>query len=639
MDKLERVARVLVPTTVVGAMLLGSTSLAIPPAKKKWIRIRSNHFEVVSDANRHDAEDVAIQFEHFRAFMEMNEPQRTSDPRITVFLFKNDESFAPYKKSPHGEPYNLIGVFNNTPYGVYIAMRADLGEETFRTVYHEYTHYFLSRKPISIPLWFHEGMAEYLSTFKTNGKKVLLGEPPPVHLEALRQLPWLALGDLFAADVSSPDYNEANRQTLFYAQSWGLLHYMRHARSDLYANLHSLVNALNEGRSTVDAFQRAYGIDYSRFVTGMHDYFTSGNPHYIEVDVSALKVDESLHMEELPYHEALVLLGTYLSDVTPWESKEAKDHLTRALEIAPDHAGAHATLGTVLSQQGKLVDAREHFSRAVDLAPDSDLPLFRFGMSRLLPYMLDHPWVRDLPPELPEELLEPRQLLALALQLNPSRLEAQVACGWTYVFDAEDASQGVRLLQPVHALLPNRMDVMYYLVTLYLRLGQRQSAESLIRQSPFEVRQFAWFAAALQALGRSPTKRPVAAGPSLTADQLVLALDVSRLTVIEATWKRFREAVKAYESGDYDACLAILNELSQAQIDAAVEDQIEILRPMAQEKEASLRQALTYNEAAQKVRDRKYKEAAAMLEKLLKEPIRDPALEKTARDLLNRLPR
>jgi tetratricopeptide (TPR) repeat protein len=639
MCRLARVARFLVFFAVHVALLSCQASFALPPAKEKWIRVRSNHFEIIGNAQPHVAEDVALQFEHFRAFMEMGEPARESVPPIKVFLFKNEDSFAPYKRSPNGEVYNFIGVFNDTPYGVYIAMRADLEEETFQVVYHEYVHYYFSRKPVAIPLWLHEGMAEYLSTFKSNGKKVLLGEPIPAHLETLRRIPWMALGDLFKADLSSPEYNEAERQSLFYAQSWAFLHYMRHARPDLYANLNRLVQALNEGKSTLDAFEQAYGIDYSRFVKGMHEYFRSGRPRYFEVDISALHVDEALHVENLPYHEVLSNLGTYLADASPWDERAATEHLSEALRMDPDRAEPHAVLGTVLEGAGRHVDAKEHFERAIDLAPGDDVPLYRYGISRMQSFMDDHPLAQHLPADLPQEMQEARQLLALALQVNPLRTEAYVACGYTYLFESEDAAEGARLMQYAHDLMPHRMDVVFYLVTLYLRLGQREKAESLFLEAPVDVEQYPWYVAALQALGRSVHEQPTRrASASMGIEQFIRTLDRSRLESIDAHWRRFEEARRAYDARNYDSCLSILRELSKLPIDDALQDQVESLQDLAEDQQIGVRQAQTYNRAAQKVRQRKYTEAASILEKLLRERIRDPSLEKTARDLLERLP-
>ena len=49
---------------------------------------------------------------------------------------------------------------------------------------------------------------------------------------------------------------------------------------------------------------------------------------------------------------------------------EAIRHLSKALELKPDFAGAHNNLGNALAKQGNLDGAVAHFSRAIQLKPD-----------------------------------------------------------------------------------------------------------------------------------------------------------------------------------------------------------------------------------------------------------------------------
>ena len=46
------------------------------------------------------------------------------------------------------------------------------------------------------------------------------------HVFLLRQSKMLPLQTLFEVDYKSPHYNEKNKQSIFYAQSWALMHYL-----------------------------------------------------------------------------------------------------------------------------------------------------------------------------------------------------------------------------------------------------------------------------------------------------------------------------------------------------------------------------------------------------------------------------
>jgi hypothetical protein len=61
----------------------------------------------------------------------------------------------------------------------YIALYATPFEENLQhpMVYHEYTHYLLSKHPAMIPKWFNEGLATMFETFELNRGVVKFGNP------------------------------------------------------------------------------------------------------------------------------------------------------------------------------------------------------------------------------------------------------------------------------------------------------------------------------------------------------------------------------------------------------------------------------------------------------------------------------
>ena len=73
-----------------------------------------------------------------------------------------------------------------------------------------------------LPLWLNEGLAELYSSFQLRGKKAAIGRPIDSHIHWLRDHALIPVGELFAIDHSSKDYNEGSRRGVFYAQSWAL---------------------------------------------------------------------------------------------------------------------------------------------------------------------------------------------------------------------------------------------------------------------------------------------------------------------------------------------------------------------------------------------------------------------------------
>ena len=99
-------------------------------------------------------------------------------------------------------------------------------EHSLRTIFHEYVHVVIDNLSQAMPVWLNEGLAEYYSTFQVDegGRRAVVGRLIPSHLQLLNERRHLSIAELLAVETSSASYNEGERQTLFYAQSWALVH-------------------------------------------------------------------------------------------------------------------------------------------------------------------------------------------------------------------------------------------------------------------------------------------------------------------------------------------------------------------------------------------------------------------------------
>jgi tetratricopeptide (TPR) repeat protein len=78
--------------------------------------------------------------------------------------------------------------------------------------------------------------------------------------------------------------------------------------------------------------------------------------------------------------ELLVLAGRAGVEV---DADDAVEHLRRATELAPEHAGAWHHLGEALAAEGAMDEAETAFQRAVELDPDDQLALSHLGHTAL----------------------------------------------------------------------------------------------------------------------------------------------------------------------------------------------------------------------------------------------------------------
>src|SRR5207244_8368198 len=127
-------------------------------------------------------------------------------------------------------------------------------QDPFNVIFHEYTHLLVNNTMGNVPVWFNEGLAEYYSTFTiSDGRKVVLGKPISNHVFLLRQNKMLPLRTLFQVDQHSPYYNERDKQSIFYAESWALMHYLILGAKKL-VQMDKFIKAMDAGAPMEKAF-------------------------------------------------------------------------------------------------------------------------------------------------------------------------------------------------------------------------------------------------------------------------------------------------------------------------------------------------------------------------------------------------
>jgi hypothetical protein len=91
-----------------GAAFLVAMSCAAPSAhgipspKEKWLRVRSQHFTLVSNTDREDATEAIFLLEHFRAVLEGKGAEEGAYVSTTIIVFKDQETFRPYNLNRQG---------------------------------------------------------------------------------------------------------------------------------------------------------------------------------------------------------------------------------------------------------------------------------------------------------------------------------------------------------------------------------------------------------------------------------------------------------------------------------------------------------------------------------------------------------
>jgi len=237
-------------------------------APDRWIEIRSAHFTVLSDADEATAAGVARQFERFRAALRQLWPWARVDPGapIVVYAARSEASLREllpwlWEESDGARPR---GIFLSRGDRSYVALRTDLpvprsGEGSpFHVLYHEYTHLVLDLNFDDLPLWLHEGLAEFLGATFIDDDGVELGRPIPAHVLLLREHRLMPTAELLQVPRDSAEY-AGEGADLFYAQSWALVHSLMEGGPDEGGRLGEYLKLRRDGRGDTKAARRVLG--------------------------------------------------------------------------------------------------------------------------------------------------------------------------------------------------------------------------------------------------------------------------------------------------------------------------------------------------------------------------------------------
>jgi hypothetical protein len=111
---------------------------------------------------------------------------------------------------------------------------------------------------MQLPIWLNEGLADLYSSLELHGQQAMVGRPLESRVMTLSQQQWMDWNALFAVRYDSPFYNEKDKMSIFYAQSWALTHML--AMSPAYMpGFSSFLLAVANGLSTPEALQKVYG--------------------------------------------------------------------------------------------------------------------------------------------------------------------------------------------------------------------------------------------------------------------------------------------------------------------------------------------------------------------------------------------
>jgi hypothetical protein len=257
-----RWARPAVCGVLLAAMVLAP---AVAAADPKWNRIDTPNFVVIGTGSDKSLTDVGLQFEGFReALSRLVSPTATATAVPTiVIVFPNDKTLEPFRPVFNGKRVEIGGLFLPRQDVNFVLLAPHQTDDSWRVVFHEYSHLIVNNVAPNLPPWLNEGLAEYYSSFEIrgSGRQVELGKPIAAHYRELAVQPWLSIDELIDTTHDSPRYNEGARRDIFYAQSWLLTHMLLHGQPNRTAKLSAYVDAILSNMTPHQAWEKVFAGD------------------------------------------------------------------------------------------------------------------------------------------------------------------------------------------------------------------------------------------------------------------------------------------------------------------------------------------------------------------------------------------
>ena len=491
------------------ALLLLVVSAHSGAADQSWLRISSDHFTVLTDAGPKKGHEILARFEQMRSIFSqllMRKKIHMAQP-LEIIAIASVDRYGQLAPQPNGNPIAESGFWMRGEDRVFVVLNAS-DSDCWRAVEHAFAHYLLDYNYPPTQPWFDEGFAEYFASINFTAKKVELGSDPelprpaPVGLTAatsdsgLKSLTeildspvWLNLTDLLEMKNRIVGGQEGTHHTLFYAQSWMLVHYLLNqnklAETGTYFDL-----VENQKLPAAQAIQQAFQMTPAQLDQAVKEYF-----HSLKALAAAL--DESKQPNPPPTPDPVTTMplpfavdevasssqsisaaeGQALVNEMELRIPERREQAIQQLEKLAEgqhteNVVEHRALAWADLQKGSTDDAFEELSAAMQIS--SSDPWTRFGLA-LAAYRSGQKGSRV------RGLANTMESLQFVLNEYPEFAEAYNILGWARL-QGGGANAALEAMRLAVQLSPRSEDYRLRFADAYIAARKWDDAAALLEQ-------------------------------------------------------------------------------------------------------------------------------------------------------------
>jgi tetratricopeptide (TPR) repeat protein len=369
-----------------------SANPAVSPRSSSWNQIVTPAFVVVGNAPSGELKRTLRELTRFRdTFAKLFPDSVTTSPVPTwVVVLKDQQAFNRFQpRDSRGKPVNVGGYFTRGPDANFMVMGASNGDLSMSVLFHEYTHYLVSRNVHTpIPMWLNEGLADFYSTFRGDYRgRTLVGAAPLGRVRSLGSSTFVPLRDIVSPHDLETMWRWETRIGMLYAESWALVHYVTIQRKNPTPNpFGAYLTALTRTGNQDQAFREAFGIDVDGMEKELREYVRHVSLPALVID---MKVDEQNATEARPMLQADVdaLEGLLLVEAGAYD--DAERELTTVVKQYPTHAAAQIALARLRLFQDRENEAIASLQQVVAAAPAHGAAQYFLGSA------LERAWRHD----------------------------------------------------------------------------------------------------------------------------------------------------------------------------------------------------------------------------------------------------
>jgi tetratricopeptide (TPR) repeat protein len=448
--------------------------------KRPWFEARTGHFQVYSCGPTQEVARLVARLEQFReAYSLLAGVQAVASPPIIVIAFPDHESMQPFLPFYQGKPANLTAFFRHASDENLIVMPLD-SNASMEIIFHEYTHLLLRHNEHIWPLWLKEGMAELYSSFELIGTQhARLGGPLKRHLRILHNRPLLPLASLFAVGHESPDYNERERQGIFYAESWLLTQYLVFVdKTSHQARLGQITALLRQGQTCEQAFTNVLQTTLPVIENGLRHYLERDKFEPIELTLRTdITAPRNIAFRTVGTAEVCFHLGDEL--MRTGHAEHAKAMFERARKLAPRSPFGDEGLGMLEAAAGNPPKAVGYLQEALQLGSRSYLAHY-FCAEEKLQLTSETPNRYSHIPK--DKAAEIRTELERSLALMPDFGPAHHLLGFLELMQGDDLASALQHIQRAVQLEPENENYVLSLGQVQWRLDDIAAARRTLEE-------------------------------------------------------------------------------------------------------------------------------------------------------------